>query len=48
MTSQTGRQTITMHMLLDISRSKGNQKMELYQVIKYNVINIFHEKSCNK
>ena len=32
MTSQTGKQTITIHILLDISRSKGNQNMELCQL----------------
>ena len=40
MTSQTGQQIITIHILPTISRSKANQAMEFSQVIEYNVINI--------
>ena len=35
-------------MLLNISRSKGNQKMRFVQLIKYNKRNIFLEKSYTK
>ena len=45
--SQTEQQKITMHILLpNISRSKGNQKMEFAQLI-FNR-NIFPEKSYTK
>ena len=40
MTSQTGQQILTIHILPTISRSKANQAMEFSQVIEYNVINI--------
>ena len=36
MTSQPGEQTITIHILSNISRSKDNQTMKLGQVIEYN------------
>ena len=35
MTSQPGLQTITIHILPNISRSKGNQTMKLSQLIEY-------------
>ena len=35
MTSQPGQQTITIHILSNISRSKGNQTMKLGQLIEY-------------
>ena len=41
MTSQPGLQTITIHILPNISQSKGNQKMKLGQLIEYGKINIF-------
>ena len=41
MTSQTGKQTITIHILPDISRSKGNQTMVFGQLIEYSMRNIF-------
>ena len=41
MTSQSGFQTITIHILSDISQSKGNQTMKLDGLIEYNEINIF-------
>ena len=44
MTSQTGKQTITIDILLDISRHKENQTMESRQFIEYNMGNIFFEK----
>ena len=34
-----------MHILPNISRSKGNQTIKLAQLIEYNVRNIFLEKS---
>ena len=45
LTSQSGKQTISMHILPDISRSKGNQTMQFGQLIEYG---IFLEKSCTK
>ena len=41
MTAQPGLQTITIHILPNISQSKGNQKMKLGQLIEYRKINIF-------
>ena len=46
-TLQTG-QVITIHILPDVSRSKGNQAMKFGQLIEYNVRNIFLQKSCMK
>ena len=48
MASQPGYQTITIHILPNISRSKGNQRMKLTQLIEYNKINIFLQKLCKK
>ena len=48
MTSQPGQQTIAIHILPNISRSKGNQTMKFGQLIKYNMRNIFLEKSYTK
>ena len=48
MTSQPGSQTITIHILPNISRSKGNQKGKLGQLMEYNKINIFLQKLCRK
>ena len=45
MTSQTEKQTITIHILLNISRSKQNQTIKFGQLIKYDTKNIFLEKS---
>ena len=36
MTSQSDLQTIAIHMLSNISQSKGNQTMEFGQLIEYN------------
>ena len=44
MTSQPGKQTITIHMLPNISRIEDNQTMKCGQLIGYNVRNIFCEK----
>ena len=46
MTSHTGQQIITIHILLNISRSKGNQAMTLDQLMKYIARNICLQKSC--
>ena len=48
MTSQTGQQIITIHILPNISRSKGNQTMKFGQSVEYNMRNIFLEKSYIK
>ena len=48
MMTQTGQQTITIKLLSDISRSKGNQTMKFSQLIEYNIKNIFLEKSSTK
>ena len=47
MTSQPGKQTIVIQ-ILSVSRSKGNQAMKFGQLIKYNMRNIFLEKSYAK
>ena len=44
MTSRTGQEIITIHIFLNISRSKGNQAMKFGQLIKYIVRNIFLTK----
>ena len=41
MTSQPGLQTIAIHILPNISQSKGNQTMKFGQFIEYKKINIF-------
>ena len=48
MTSQLGQQIITIHILPNTSRSKDNQTMKFDQLIKYNINNIFLEKSYTK
>ena len=48
MTSQPGSQTIAIHILAIISRSKDNQTMKFGQLIKYSMRNIFLEKSYTK
>ena len=48
MTSQPGLQTIVIHMLANISRSKGNQIMKFGQLIEYDMRNTFLEKSYTK
>ena len=48
MTSQPGKQTIAIHILPNISRSKGNQAMKTGQLIEYNMRNIFLEKPYTK
>ena len=48
MTSQTGKQTITIGILPNISRSKGSHTMKFGQLIEYNMRNIFLGKLCTK
>ena len=48
MTSQPGLQTIAIHILSNISQSKGNQTMKFDQLIEYNKRDIFHKKLCGK
>ena len=48
MTSQPGWQTVALHILPNISRSKGNQAMKCGQLIEYNMRNIFVEKWYTK
>ena len=48
MTSNSGSQTIAIHILPNISRSKDNQAMEIGQLIGYNMRNIFLENSYTK
>ena len=48
MTSQPGQQTITIHILPNISQSKGNHILKLDWVIEYKNWNIFLQKSCRK
>ena len=40
MTSQLGKQTIAIHLLPNISRSKDNQAVKFVQLIEYNMRNI--------
>ena len=48
MTSQPGKQTIAIYIFPNISRSKGHPKLKFGQLIDYNMINIFLEKSYTK
>ena len=48
MTSQPGLQTIAIHILPNISKSKGNQTMKFGQLIEYNKGNNFLQKLCGK
>ena len=48
MTSQPGSQTIKIRILSNISGSKNNQTMKFGQLIEFNKINIFLQKSCRK
>ena len=48
MTSQPGLQTIAIHILPNISQSKGNQTMKFGQLIEHNKRNIFLQKLCEK
>ena len=48
MALQPGQQTISIHILPNISRSKGKLTMKFDQVIQYNLRNIFVEKAYTK
>ena len=48
MTSQPGLQIIAIHLLSNISQSKGNQTMEFGQLIEYNKRNILSSKIMHK
>ena len=48
MTSQLGKQTITIHILPNISRTKSNQTKKFAQLIEYDIRNIFLEISYTK
>ena len=48
MTAQPGLQTIAIHILPNISQSKGNQTMKFGQLIEHNKRNIFLQKLCGK
>ena len=48
MMSQSGLQTIPIHILSNISQSKGNQTMKFGQLIEHNKRNIFLQKLCGK
>ena len=48
MTSQPGKQTIVIDILPNISKTKSNHTMKFGQLIEYNMINIFLEKSYTK
>ena len=44
MTSQSWKQTVTIHILSSISRIKANQTMKFGQLLECNMKNIFLEK----
>ena len=48
MTSQPEKQTIAIHILPNISKSKDNQTMKFGQLIYHHIRNIFLEKSYTK
>ena len=48
MTSHSVKDTIVIHILPNISRSKGNQTMKYDQLIEYNMRNIILEKLHTK
>ena len=48
MTAQTGQQIITILMLPNLSKNKGNRTMKFGQSKKYNIRNIFLRKSYRK
>ena len=41
MTSQPGKQTVSIHRLTNISRSKGNHTMKFGQLIEYKMATFF-------
>ena len=48
MTLQPGKQTIAIHILVNISRGKANQTMKFGQPIEYNMRNTFLKKRTIK
>ena len=48
MTSQPGLQTIAVHILPNISQSKGNQTIKFGLLIEHNKRNFFLKKLCRK
>ena len=48
MTSQPGLQAIAVHILPNISQSKGSQTIKFSQLIEYNIGNMFFQKLCGK
>ena len=48
MTSQSGLQTIAVHILSNISQGKDNQTMKFGQLIEYSKRNIFLQNLCRK
>ena len=48
MTSQPGLQTIPIHILPNISQSKGNETMKFGQLTEHNKGNIFLQKLCGE
>ena len=48
MSSQSMKQTVVVHILPNISKFKDNKRMKLYQLIEYNMRNIFYKNSYTK
>ena len=48
MTSQLSFKKIKMHILPNVSQSKGNETMKFDQLIEHNKRNISLQKSCKK
>ena len=48
MTSQAGSQKVSIHIMANIWRIKGNQTRKFGHLIEYNIKNIFVEKSYTK
>ena len=48
MTSPTGKQTITIHILANISKSNGNQAMKFCELKECNMKNIFLKKTYTR
>ena len=48
MTLKPGKQTITVHILPNISQSKGNKTMKSGQVLEYSKVNIFFKNHIEK
>ena len=46
MTSYSGKQMISIHILPNVSRSKENQKMKFVQFIEYDMRNVFHTQNA--